>query len=208
MKPALPPLLPAGLLGAAALVLAACDDPFAVKPQLDVATDTLAVYAINNSAGSYYSGVEVVTIDQDGEIGPEVVPILFESGGGARDFDVALDITPEGKAIVYPVRLLVPGSATRPVGLLATDSTFDEVRSAPRGEYSSDAPVVLGEGEVVIIESPSQSCAFSVNSKGSNYYAKLVVDSIRTEPVERIFVRVTSDPNCGFRSFEPGLPEN
>lgn len=206
------PVLSALLLGTAALAAAACDDPFKVEASLPTNVDTLAVYALNNAQGSNYSAVKIVTIDADGEYGPEVVPFVSDAGGGPLDFDIVLDITPEGQAIVYPLPLVAPGAASRPVGLMTTDLAFDEVTSAPKEgngrEYVTDEPVLLSEGDVVVIESPSQSCAFSVNSKGNSFYGKLVVDSIRTSPVERIFVRAASDPNCGFRSFAEGIPRN
>ena len=208
------PVLSLVLFGTAALAAAACDDPFAVEASLPTNVDTLTVYALDNSEGNFFSGVKIVTLDADGDYGPEVVPIVSEGGGGPLDFDVALDIDDEGRAVVYPLPLIVPGAAIRRVGLLrpvhgdGTPFTFAEVTSAPRGEYAADEPLVLAEGEVVVIESPSQSCSFSVSSKGSAYYAKLVVDSIRTTPVERIYVRALSDPNCGFRSFAEGVPND
>lgn len=208
------PVLTLVLFGTAALAAAACDDPFAIEASQPTNVDTLTVYALDNVEGSLLSGVKIVTLDLEGGYGPEVVPIVSEGGGGPLDFDVALDIDDEGRAVVYPLPLVAPGAAMRRVALLrpvhddGTPLTFGEVTSAPRGEYAADEPVVLGEGGVVVIESPSQACSFSVNSKGSSYYAKLVVDSIRTTPVERIFVRVLSDPNCGFRSFAEGVPND
>lgn len=202
------------LLGTAALAAAACDDPFAPEASQPTNVDTLTVYALDNNQGSFFSGIKIVTLDADGDYGPEVVPIVSESGGGPLDFDIALDIDDEGRAIVYPLPLIAPAAAGRRVGLLipkladGTPMTFDQVSSAPRGEYVSDESVALGEGGVVVIEAPSQACSFSVSSKGSSYYAKLVVDSIRTSPVERIYVRALSDPNCGFRSFAEGVPND
>jgi hypothetical protein len=200
------PVLSLLALGAAALAATACDDPFDVEAQLPTNVDTLAVFALNNGLGSYYSAVKIVTLDADGEYGPEVVPFVSETGGGPQDFDVVLDIAPDGRAIVYPLTLIAPGAANRRVGIMETELPFDQVLSAPRGTYDADEPVLLEPGDVIVIESPSQSCAFSANSKGNSFYAKLVVDSIRTSPVERIFVRATSDPNCGFRSFAEGIP--
>lgn len=208
------PVLSLLILGTAALAAAACDDPFAVDASSATNVDTLTVYALNNSEGSYYSGIKIVTFDADGDLGPEVVPIVSEGGGGPLDFDVALDIDAEGRAVVYPLPLVTPGASARRVGLLrptaadGAELTFDQVTSAPRGEYAPDEAVVLEEGDVVVIESYSDACAFSYNSRGAYFYAKMVVDSIRTMPVERIFVRATSDPNCGFRSFAEGVPND
>ena len=191
---------------AAALALGACDDPFDVDATFEVNTDTLTVYALDNVEGSYYNGIRIVTVDADNKLGPEVVPIVGEAGGGPLDFDVAVDIAPDGRAIFYPLNVIAPGAADRTVGLATTTQSFDQIGSAPRVEYESGEPVVRAPGEVLLIESFSSACRFSVSARGTNYYAKLVVDSIRTTPVERIFVRVTSDPNCGFRSFAPGIP--
>ena len=208
------PVLSLVLFGTAALAAAACDDPFAVEASLPTNLDTLTVYALNNNEGSFFSGVKIVTLDSDGDYGPEVVPIVSEGGGGPLDFDVALDIDAEGRVVAYPLPLIAPGAAIRRVGILrpvrddGSPASFGEITSAPRGEYVADEPVLLEEGDVIVIESPSQSCAFSVSAKGNSYYAKLVVDSIRTSPVERIYVRALSDPNCGFRSFAEGVPND
>jgi hypothetical protein len=201
MKPALPTLL----LGAAALALAACDDPFDVDAQFPVNADTLAVVALNNTQGSFYNGIRIVTVDADNKIGPEVVPIISEGGGGPLEFDVAVDIGPEGEAVFYPLTLITPGAASRVVGLATSELPFDEILSAPRVDYESDAPVTRDEGEVLLIESFSDACRFQASGRGTNYYGKLVVDSIRPA-LEKVFVRVTSDPNCGFRSFREGIP--
>lgn len=198
------PVLPLLLLGAAALA-SACDDPFDVDAQNEVATDTLAIFALNNTQGSYHNGVRIVALDEDPGVGPALVPIVSEGGGGPLEFDVAAGIAPDGQAIFYPLTLITPGAASRVVGIAASDLTFAEITSAPRVDYESDAPILRGEGEVLLIESYSDACRFSPSGRGTNYYAKLVVDSIRPA-LERVFVRVTSDPNCGFRSFREGIP--
>jgi hypothetical protein len=193
------------LLGAAALALTACDDPFDVDAQYEVATDTIAVTALNNTQESYYNGIRIVTLDEDPGPGPALVPIIPVGGGGPLEFDVAVDIGPAGEAVFYPLNLIAPGAAARTVGIAPTDLAFGDVLSAPRVEYESDAPVTREEGEVLLIEAFSEACQFSANGRGTNYYGKLVVDSIRPA-LEKVFVRVTSDPNCGFRSFREGIP--
>jgi hypothetical protein len=193
------------LLGAAALALVACDDPFDVDAQFEVATDTLAVTPLENTQENYYNGIRLVTLDEDPGPGPALVPIIPVGGGGPLEFDVAVDIDPSGDAIFYPLNLITPGAAARTVGIAPTDLAFDEILSAPRVEYESDAPVVRAEGEVLLVEAFSDACRFSANARGASYYGKLVVDSIRPA-LEKVFVRVTSDPNCGFRSFREGIP--
>ena len=52
--------------------------------------------------------------------------------------------------------------------------------------------------------SPALSLRFSL---ASLMYAKIVVDSVNTT-TRQIFFRATRNPNCGFRSFQPGVPKD
>ena len=51
------------------------------------------------------------------------------------------------------------------------------------------------------------SQAFAEQNIASRIYTKVVVDSVKPA-TGSIFLRATSDPNCGFRSFGTGIPKD
>jgi len=126
---------------------------------------------------------------------------------GFAGFDIALDIDANGKAVVYPVKLVVavPGG-TRAVGLQRASGTFETVLAAPSTGYETDSALVMAPGEVVAIQSPHNGsgdiCQFSISP---NVYAKIAVDSVNLA-TRVIYLRMGFDPNCGFRSFATGIP--
>jgi hypothetical protein len=177
-----------------ALVLSACSDPTNLQANLSTSTDSLTVWALSGTPPSYPSGVSLV--------GRQVVRV-----DGFASFDVALDINPDGNAVLYPVKLVVstPGG-TRPVGLQRVPGIFDSVTAAPKTGFEVDSALVLTPGEVVTIQSPQNGtgeiCQFAISPY---IYAKIVADSVDLA-ARTIFVRVAFDPNCGFRSLAAGVP--
>jgi hypothetical protein len=130
-------------------------------------------------------------------------------------FDVAVDIDPSGTTRLYPVRLL--GSNLAPVALQATlkrvglqvvPGSFDALTEAPKTGYDTLSAQVLVPGTVIaaeISEASTNACLYQLG--GTNRYAKLIVDSIKTSE-RRIFGRTVVDPNCGFRQLVPdSIPE-
>jgi len=177
-----------------AVVLSACGDPTSLKAGLLNSTDTLFVYALTGTPPSYPSGVSIVA--------SQAVRV-----DGFAGFDVALDIDAAGRAVVYPVKLVVASAGTaRPVGLQKVASSFDAVLEAPSTGYNTDAAVVLAPGETLVIQSPHNGsgdiCQFSLSPY---LYAKITVDSVRLDS-RILYLRMGIDPNCGFRSFADGVP--
>jgi hypothetical protein len=121
-------------------------------------------------------------------------------------FDVALDLDPTGKILVYPVRSMAgPLAGTIPtrVGLQTVTGTFESVRTAPASGYDTITVKSIVPGQVVaaeLIQQTSVACIYSLN--GSAQYAKFVVDSVDT-PNRRLWVRHVIDGNCGFRGLVP-----
>ena len=183
-----------GVIGATA-----CDDPFGLKATLGVINDTLVVYAMTGTATSFPSGFNAAT----GAL-TRITPDI--------PFDVAFDLTADNKIKMVPARL-ISGTrvslgvvqVTQQVGLQApANTTFEAITKAPSSGYKRDSVLVVGTGQPVVIEVVSDACQFSL---ASIMYAKVVVDSVN--PTSRqIFFRSTRDPNCGFRSFQPGVPKN
>jgi hypothetical protein len=179
-------------------VLNACGDPTNLKATTPTFTDTLAVFALSGTPPSYPSGISIVA--------RQAVRV-----DGFASFDVALDINDEGKAVIYPVKLVVssPGGS-RSVGLQRVSGTFNEVTAAPKTGYEVDTALVVAPGEVIAIEAAhnvsssvsADVCSFALSP---NLYAKIAVDSVNLA-TRTLYLRMGFDPNCGFRSFAEGIP--
>lgn len=178
---------------ASASVLTACGDPASLRAFLPTANDAYAVFALTGTPAAFPSAINtfarsVVRVD------------------GNANFDVAFDLDAQGRVIVLPVQKVVslPGGSRR-VGLRKVEGTFDAVTIAPAGTYG-DSVIVASPGEVIVAQSArngaNDACQFDISPF---IYTKLVIDSVAA-PTRTIFVRTVLDPNCGFRSFEAGVP--
>ena len=125
-------------------------------------------------------------------------------GGGSLNFDVAFDLTADGKVLVLPARLVVPlppGGAP-PVGVLRWPAAYEQLLRAPDRGYTLDTSAVLAVGETISIQLPNSGCTF-----GEPFYAKLTVDDINV--AERtMLVRTLVNRNCGYRALTEGLPKD
>lgn len=179
---------------AGALFVTGCGESNLLQASLPTARDSYTVFALTGSPVAYPSGIntffrQAVRVD------------------GNANFDVAFDIDGAGNAIVYPARLVVSSlSGDRPVGIRKVAGTFESILSAPTGAYTDSVAVVAAKGDVIVIESARNGqgdvCQFSLSPF---IYAKLLIEDI--VPASRtIIVQAVLNPNCGFRSFEPGIP--
>ena len=179
------------LLGAtAAIGTAACDDPFAPRATAQVRTDSFIVYSVSQTPVNVPAAFNIVFF----------TPLRLEPTYG---FDLVFDIDQAGKVVLIPVRL-VGGAVTaaRHVGLQKINVPYDDVKSAPSSGYNPDTTLSLSVGEGAIVELQTQVCEFQSSQL---VYAKLQIKAI--DPVARTIVfRMTYDPNCGFKSFLPGVP--
>ncbi len=176
------------------VVLNACGDPTSIKASLPTSVDTLLVYALSGTPPTYPSGVTI--------IGKHAVRV-----DGLAGFDVAFDIDASGKAVIYPVKLVVntPGGS-RPVGLQKVPGSFATVLEAPQSGYDNDTPLVIAPGETATIKAAHNGsqdvCQFALSPY---LFAKIGVDSVNTAS-RIIYFQLGLDPNCGFRSFASGIP--
>jgi hypothetical protein len=176
-----------GVLGTSA-----CDDPFAPRATSPVRTDSFIVYSVSQtpvSAPAAFNFVFFTTLRLEPTYG----------------FDLAFDIDDAGKVVLIPVRL-VGGVLTfgRRLGLQPITTPYDEVTRAPTSGYQYDTTLTLDVGEGALVELQTDFCQFQ---QSRIVYAKLRIDAV--DPVARtIAFRTTYDPNCGFRSFLPGVPTN
>jgi hypothetical protein len=186
----------AGLAAAtfAAATMLACRDPNAPRADLPNYADTLALYAVNGAPRGAPSAIAILA---GGLFGNAAVPI-----DASFNFDVAVDLDEQGRPRVYPVRAVAsPITNRHQVGLRLDDRAFDAIAEAPEDGYVLDSARTVDVGKVVLIQSAACTSIF-----GGVIYAKMIVDSVRTA-TRQLFVRLTADPNCGFRSFAlPGPP--
>ncbi|HXL85586.1 MAG TPA: hypothetical protein VN927_00150 [Gemmatimonadaceae bacterium] len=176
------------------VVLNACGNIASLQATLPTSVDTLSVWALSGTPPSYPNAISIAT--------RQIVRV-----DGFASFDVALDINSNGKAVVYPVKLVVgsPGGS-RPVGMLKSPGVFEQVLEAPQTGYETDSALVIAPGEVVVVQSPHNGsgdiCQFAISP---NLYAKIALDSVNLSS-RSVYLRMGFDPNCGFRSFANGVP--
>jgi len=190
-------LLPLALFAPSLALLAGCGDPLRVVASEPVFIGDLSVYALSSAPPTYPSAINT----------PFATTVPVDGNG---NFDVALDLNAEGHVVVYPVRaVLTPVLGSHRVGLRRVPGVFGAVLSAPTGEYPSDSVIVtLGIGDVLVIEAErtrgSDFCSFALSR---NIYSKLSVRAV--DPATGIIsLSFAVNPNCGFRSFEEGIPRN
>jgi hypothetical protein len=179
------------ILGAtAALGTAACDDPFAPRATAPVRTDSFIVYSVSQTPVNVPAAFNVIFF----------TTLRLEPSYG---FDIVFDIDESGKAVLIPVRLVGgPLTANRRVGLQKISTSYDELTRAPTTGYQYDSTLALAAGEAALIEIQTEICQFQASQL---VYAKLQIKAV--DPVSRVIAfRITYDPNCGFRSFLPGVP--
>jgi hypothetical protein len=197
-----PPFRPtrtAPALAAACLVaLAACgnndDDPFRPRATAETALASFVVYPLSGDP------TLPAAIDLVGR--RAVRPVLL--GGSLLNFDLALDVDGQGRVVLLPPsRVATPPTGAPRTGLQVVNGGFDAIVSAPRSGYRFDSTTVVTPGQTVVIEASGATC-----NPTYPLHAKLVVDSVGRSAGRPVFVRMRVNPNCGFRSLEPGLPKD
>jgi len=178
---------------ASALVVTACGNPQGIIAQLPTVQDAYTVFALSGTPAASPSGINTyirsaVRVD------------------GNANFDVAFDLDATGNVLVYPVQRVVSSiSSSRRVGLQKVAGTFATVTIAPAGAYL-DSTVVATKGDIIVLQSQrngtGDACQFDISPY---IYSKLSIDSV-VASTRSIFVQSVLDPNCGFRSFESGIP--
>ncbi|MGI8499128.1 MAG: hypothetical protein ACR2OG_16280 [Gemmatimonadaceae bacterium] len=176
------------LAGVAAAM--ACGNPTGVKANFIVVEDTLTVYALRDTSLS-----RPVAVNSDSSHRP--VAVRFETGSNAT---VVFDLAPGGAGVVlYPPNLLSPVGRT---GLQRSTLSFEAITNAPENGYVDSASVTAQVGDVVLLRSQHVNCALEVNPY---IYSKLQILAIDAA-ARTIRLRMRVDPDCGFRSFLPGVP--
>ena len=184
-------------LGSSGLILtSSCGDIAGVQADRETLHDTITVFALTGAPPTLETAVNTllataVAIDPNGQ------------------FDLAVDINSQGRAVFYPTKLVVqPLIGVHEVGIQKVAGSFASLTRAPTGTYARDSAVVVLPGEVIAVEAVRQQggdlCAFALSP---NIYSKIGVDSVSVAR-KMIYLKVSANPNCGFRSFLPGLPKD
>lgn len=184
-------------LSLAALVASACGDTNLLSPAtVENTTRTYSVYALSGASGLLPAAYSYVTESIER---PQVL------SNGAVNFDVAFDLTSDGKVAMIPVRVIVPAPpppGSPSVSTLRSETPFANLTRAPDKGYAADTTIVAGVGETVLLQLHGSGCVY-----GYPYYAKVIVDSIITAE-RRMVIRSLVNRNCGYRSLAEGIPES
>jgi hypothetical protein len=172
---------------------AACDDPTGLQANDPTQTSVVSLYALTGTPIGFPSALslpanQAVTID------------------GNLLFDVAFDIDAQQRAVFFPMSLVAwERIAVHQVGMIKATESYDAVTRAPASGYNYEDPLIVSVGDVIVVESnDTRICSFPFPPR---LYAKVVVDAIDLSS-RSIRLRMTQNPNCGFRSFLAGIPED
>ena len=185
-------LLAVGLVAAAS----ACDDSTGIRASFQNREVQFLVYPVNGTAATQPSGILIRA--------PELARV-----DSRWAFDIAFDMDAAGVVTVYTVRAM--GSEVLPsvarIGLQADSNSYAAITHAPTGGFTYDSSVTLPVGRTLIIDKLDGTCAnFGGAFLGYNIKAKMTIDSVNLA-ARRIYVKMLSNPNCGFRSLQTGLPK-
>lgn len=184
-----------GIAVAIATVTAvACKGFTEVPASLATATESSTVYAINGAPLGAPTAIHAYA----GQFVPATADFLF---------DVAFDLDDQSQIHILPQRQVASGlQATHTVSLATVPDTFEAVGSVPSGlKFRPDTGMIIQRNQVVIAQvTDATACSFSVT--GTTLYAKIAVKAVNRAD-RTMQVKFTVDPNCGFRSFAPGVPK-
>jgi hypothetical protein len=185
----------AGLaLAVAAVTAVACKGFTDVPPSLVTNTESSTVFAINGAPLGAPTAIHAFSA----QFVPATADFLF---------DVAFDLDDQARIHILPQRQVASGlQPTHTVALATVPDTFEAVSTVPRGlVFHPDTGIIVERNQVVIAQvSDASACNFSLT--GTTLFAKIVVKAINRD-ARTMEVKFTVDPNCGFRSFAPGLPK-
>lgn len=176
-------------------VMVACgDSPTQMQPATIENVDRqFGVYALTGSPAGLPAAYQLST---EQLVRPQVLV------NGALNFDIAFDISTDGKALVLPAALVspVPPTANSPLAFLAFPGIYEQIAIAPVNGFVTDTSASLSVGQAILIRLAGVGCFFN-----EPFYAKLTIDSINVAE-RRLLVRALVNRNCGYRSLTAGLP--
>ena len=177
------------LIAATLLAGSACNDqilPNAVYPNV---VDTLTLAAVS---GTPVTAPSALLIDRPA---PSTARTDISTS-----WDFVFDIDTLGRGLLTPSHALHLGASSGL--LLVASSTFEQVRDAPSDGYVIDSASVVVPGAVFIARSRQIQCELG----SLFYYAKLRILTVNLTARELSF-EILGNVNCGYRSLQPGTPQ-
>lgn len=174
----------------------ACDDDlglaaFAVRDPV-----AITVYAMNGSPQTLPTGIEIKLL--------QAVRI-----DASWVFDLAFDLDASNNVIVHTPKSISTELVSLPrVGLQTSTLTFAQLIDAPTSGFVYDSLLTVPIGQTIVVDKIDPTCnQFGGAFLGFNIRAKFVIDSVSTSR-RAVYLTMLSNPNCGFRSLEPGEPKD
>ena len=172
------------LVGAALLLAAGCEDPFAPDPSPVPGPASFVLHDFRTGPITEASALDLFTAS--------VVRTDQTEG-----WDVVYYLTQEGQPQLWPRAVIVGGTSN--AGIQEVASSFEALTEVPEDGYNTDAPVDLAGGAVFAIRSR--------RSQGCTRFAKMAVDSVDADGA-RLFATAVTNPNCNARGVEPEVDED
>ena len=176
--------------------VAACGDDLGVNAFPVNEPVNVTVYALNGTAQTLPAGLDIRLLD----------PIRVDPRWA---FDLAFDLNASNGIVVHTVRSVSTELVNLPrIGLQTSELAFDALIDAPTSGYVYDSLLTVPVGKTVVVDKIDPTCnRFGGAFLGFNIRAKFRVDSISTSR-RAIYLKILSNPNCGYRSLEPGEPKD
>ena len=182
-------MLLASALALATLVVA-CDDPFAPTASTPNFSTAIEVWALTGAPTSFPTVILV----------PQALVVRPDAAGS---FDVGFDIDPDGRLLVVPMSKIVsPLSGVRSIGIIRTATVFNTILDAPRAGWTFDSTLAVNVGQSFLLRVQTQYCSGQLSQEVYAKYNVVEVDAVARKIVLSGYV----NPNCGFRSFQTGIP--
>ena len=117
------------------------------------------------------------------------------------DFDFAYNISGAEHVFLPRAALGIDTASSVNPGFVLRNESFEAIETPPTDGYVTDEPVTIAVGQRYVVRS-----RITCVNLGVPKYAKMEI--LEFDDVDRIVVfRLLVNDNCGFRSLEPGLPD-
>jgi hypothetical protein len=176
--------------------VAACDDDLGLAAFAVREPAQITVYAMNGTAQTLPAGIEIKLL-QAVRIDPSWL------------FDLAFDLDASNNVIVHTPKSVSTELVSLPrIGLQPSSQTFAQLIDAPTSGFVYDSLLTVPIGQTIVVDKIDPTCnRFGGAFLGFNIRAKFVIDSVITSR-RPIYLTMLSNPNCGFKSLEPGEPKD
>ena len=156
-----------------------------------VADDTVTLWAVTGTAIALPSAYDIILATPARTDRTSSFDFVFDFLADSLTGDTVPALEPRGA-----VGLSADG------GLIKVASTFGAITSAPGSGYNSTSPVYVDTTTVVAVRSRTETCNFGITSGVFAKLQPLVIDRV----ARKIVLHLVVDPNCGYRSLQPGIP--